>query len=74
VVPSLQFLILIDNLILEDWNEVMLPLEVVNDQGQPETRRHPSLIELLELKVISCPKLQALPDILLSTKAGDPWV
>jgi len=63
VVPYLQILILIDNLILEDWNEVNLVLEDYNDQGQPETIRKPSLIELLELKVISCPKLQALPII-----------
>ncbi|XP_059430869.1 putative disease resistance protein At3g14460 [Corylus avellana] len=63
VVPSLQFLILIDNLILEDWNEVPLPmLQVGNDQGQLLIRLYPSLIELLELKVIGCPKLQALPE------------
>jgi Leucine-rich repeat (LRR) protein len=61
VVPYLQILILIDNLILEDWHEVNLVMEVENDQGQPETTRRPSLIELSELKVISCPKLQALP-------------
>ncbi|KAE8037277.1 hypothetical protein FH972_009878 [Carpinus fangiana] len=61
VVPYLQILILIDNLILEDWHEVNLVMEVENDQGQPETTRRPSLIEVSELKVISCPKLQALP-------------
>ncbi|XP_059431121.1 putative disease resistance protein RGA4 [Corylus avellana] len=54
VVPYLQILILIDNLILEDWHEVNIVM--------PETAtRRPSLIEVSELKVISYPKLQALP-------------
>jgi Leucine-rich repeat (LRR) protein len=59
----LKFLILIDNLILEDWNEVMLPRQAVNDQGQREIWRRLPFIYLLELTVIGCPKLQALPKI-----------
>jgi Leucine-rich repeat (LRR) protein len=68
VTPALRFLTLIDNLILEDWNELILELEVGHDQGQRETSLQPSLIELLELKVISCPKLQALPKIFAPQK------
>ncbi|KAE8037265.1 hypothetical protein FH972_009866 [Carpinus fangiana] len=68
VVPYLQILILIDNLILEDWHEVNLVMEVDNDQGQHKTSPQPSLIELLELKGISCPKLQALPEIFAPQK------
>jgi hypothetical protein len=68
VTPFLQFLILTDNLILEDWHEAILMLQVGNDQGQRETRPHPSFMELLELKVMSCPKLQALPEIFAPRK------
>jgi len=49
--PFLHFLILIDNLTLEDWNEVNLVLEDT------------PFINLIELKVTGCPKLQALPEI-----------
>jgi Leucine-rich repeat (LRR) protein len=54
--PFLQFLILIDNLILEDWNEVNLVLEDT------------PFINLIELKVTGCPKLQALPEIFAPQK------
>ncbi|KAE8076277.1 hypothetical protein FH972_014939 [Carpinus fangiana] len=68
VTPTLRFLTLVDNLILEDWNELILELEVGHDEGQRDTNVQPSLIELLELKVISCPKLQALPKIFAPQK------
>ncbi|XP_062172112.1 putative disease resistance protein RGA3 [Alnus glutinosa] len=56
VTPFLHFLILIDNLILEDWNEVNLVLEDT------------PFINLIELKVTGCPKLQALPEIFFPQK------
>ncbi|KAB1213552.1 putative disease resistance protein RGA1 [Morella rubra] len=61
VTPSLMFLRLVDNLVLEEWPEALVELHTNNDQGQPEIRRFPSTAQLLELKVISCPKLQRLP-------------
>jgi hypothetical protein len=62
VVPSFQFLILINNPIMEYWNEERLELvEDWNDKVQRETRDQPFFTELLELKVISYPRLEALP-------------
>ena len=49
--PSLMFLTLIDNLILEDWSEVVTAWEPMCG----------SWFNLLELNVTSCPKLQILP-------------
>uniref|UniRef100_A0A7N2LG68 Uncharacterized protein n=3 Tax=Quercus lobata TaxID=97700 RepID=A0A7N2LG68_QUELO len=51
VAPSLMFLTLIDNLILEDWSEVVTAWEPMCG----------SWFNLLELNVTSCPKLQTLP-------------
>ncbi|KAL6311591.1 hypothetical protein AAG906_039208 [Vitis piasezkii] len=48
---SLEFLILIDNLVLEDLNEA-----------------NSSFSKLLELKIASCPKLQALPQVFAPQK------
>ncbi|KAL6323578.1 hypothetical protein AAG906_039166 [Vitis piasezkii] len=48
---SLEFLILIDNLVLEDLNEA-----------------NSSFSKLLELKIVSCPKLQALPQVFAPQK------
>ncbi|XP_059651015.1 uncharacterized protein LOC132298632 [Cornus florida] len=56
-----MFLILVDNLVLEDWNERYGHLRSVNDQGVLVVQLRPSLSSLLELKIINCPKLQALP-------------
>ncbi|XP_075645990.1 putative disease resistance protein RGA3 isoform X1 [Castanea sativa] len=61
VAPSLMFLKLIDNLVLEDWHEVMTTWVAVNGQGQRSSWHQGSWFKLLELNVISCPKLQALP-------------
>ncbi|KDP39600.1 hypothetical protein JCGZ_02620 [Jatropha curcas] len=61
VTPSLMFLILVDNLVLEDWQEVILRRITRNNQGEFVSQPYPSLIGLLEMKVINCPKLQALP-------------
>ncbi|KAA8520321.1 hypothetical protein F0562_014577 [Nyssa sinensis] len=61
--PSLMFLILVDNLVLENWNEAILRLAFVNEQGQLVSQQNrPSYISLIELKIINCPKLQALPE------------
>ncbi|TXG66480.1 hypothetical protein EZV62_007755 [Acer yangbiense] len=49
VTPSLKFLILDDNPVLEDLNEQVVQVHV-----------H-SFLNLLEMKIINCPKLQALP-------------
>ncbi|KAE8037273.1 hypothetical protein FH972_009874 [Carpinus fangiana] len=70
VLPFLKLLILIKNPILEDWNEKTLELEDCYDGHDPsfnEIRDLPS-IGFSRLKVISCPKLQALPQLFAPQK------
>ncbi|KAL6323632.1 hypothetical protein AAG906_039228 [Vitis piasezkii] len=62
VTPSLMFLILVNNPVLEDWQEISGT--VLNSRNQPIGQMH-SYRHLLELKIICCPKLPALPRILL---------
>ncbi|KAK6243623.1 hypothetical protein QUC31_010032 [Theobroma cacao] len=62
--PSLLFLILIDNVVLEEWKEGMLIAQ--DDQGNQV--RQPTLIGLLELKMVNCPSIQALPKIFAPQK------
>ncbi|XP_022747078.1 putative disease resistance protein RGA3 [Durio zibethinus] len=59
IVPSLMFLILTDNLVLEDWQEGMWV--ALDDQGNQIGQPRPTLIGLLELKMVNCPNIQALP-------------
>ncbi|TXG66478.1 hypothetical protein EZV62_007753 [Acer yangbiense] len=59
VTPSLKFLILDDNPILEDFNE-----QVVHNSTEPQS----TLGDLLEMKIINCPKLQALPEFFAPQK------
>ncbi|KAK8611457.1 hypothetical protein V6N13_131506 [Hibiscus sabdariffa] len=64
--PSLMFLILINNLVLENWREgAIIP---VDDQGNQAGEPRPSLIGLLELKLENCPNIQALPRMFLPQK------
>lgn len=63
VALSLMFLILADNLMLEDWQEIILMMQSVGNDDQGQCDHHHSFSNLLELKVISCPKLNALPQI-----------
>ncbi|KAL4326281.1 hypothetical protein GQ457_11G006140 [Hibiscus cannabinus] len=64
--PSLMFLILINNLVLENWREgAIIP---VDDQGNQAGEPRPSLIGLLELKLENCPNIQALPQMFLPQK------
>ncbi|KAJ9680081.1 hypothetical protein PVL29_019382 [Vitis rotundifolia] len=65
VTPSLRFLILVNNLVLEDWQEISGT--VLNSRNQPIGRMH-SYQHLLELKIISCPKLPSLPRIFAPQK------
>ncbi|KAK9272460.1 hypothetical protein L1049_002833 [Liquidambar formosana] len=67
VVFSLKFLILIDNLALEDWNEVQFKC-ICNETNQGEPTIRYSFMNLLELKVNGCPKLQALPNVFFPQK------
>lgn len=64
--PYLMFLILIDNLVLEDWHEGMLT--AVDEQRNPVGQPRPSLIGVLELKLQNCPDIQALPRIFFPQK------
>lgn len=64
--PHLMFLILIDNLVLEDWHEGRLT--AVDEQRNPIGQPRPSLIGLLELKLLNCPNIQALPRIFFPQK------
>ncbi|GMP42107.1 hypothetical protein CsSME_00011957 [Camellia sinensis var. sinensis] len=71
--PYLCSLTLVDNLILEDWNEKLEPIYRINDQGQHEPVRFVNdqgeMIEVMasyfrcvtDLKIIKCPMLQELP-------------
>ncbi|XVE62429.1 hypothetical protein DITRI_Ditri06bG0117400 [Diplodiscus trichospermus] len=54
-----EFLILIDNLVMEDWQEG--EFIALDDQGNHEGDPKPTLIDLLELKLEDCPDMQALP-------------
>ncbi|KAL3533618.1 hypothetical protein ACH5RR_007139 [Cinchona calisaya] len=62
LIPSVQFLFLVDNLVLQNFNEKIVFLVYVNNQGQSVPVKQPSFIKLLELKVINCPKLPSLPE------------
>ncbi|KAH1074557.1 hypothetical protein J1N35_026885 [Gossypium stocksii] len=64
--PYLMFLILIDNLVLEDWHEGTLT--AVDEQRNPVGQPRPSLIGVLELKLQNCPNIQALPRIFFPQK------
>ncbi|OMP03361.1 Disease resistance protein [Corchorus capsularis] len=60
--PSLMFLTLVDNLVLENWQEGMCIIAQDhhgNQVGQPKS----TLIDLLELKIENCPNIEALPQI-----------
>ncbi|KAK2638438.1 hypothetical protein Ddye_026233 [Dipteronia dyeriana] len=61
VTPSLQFLILNDNPVLEDLNERILRRITQSNQDHGVTVHQPSFLNLLEMKIINCPKVQALP-------------
>nr|XP_027113584.1 putative disease resistance protein RGA3 [Coffea arabica] len=68
LIPSVMFLKLMHNLVLEDFNEHTVILGSVNNHGQPVHVRQPSFIKLLELKVIDCPKLPCLPEVFAPQK------
>ncbi|XP_022719647.1 uncharacterized protein LOC111277473 [Durio zibethinus] len=57
--PSLLFLILINNLVLEDWQEGKCIAQC--DQGNLVGLPSPAFFGPLELKLLNCPKIQALP-------------
>ena len=65
VTPSLMFLILVNNPALEDWKEASVTF--LNSDSQPIGQLR-SYVKLLELKIICCPKLSALPDIFAPQK------
>ena len=65
VTPSLMFLILVDNPALEDWKEASVTF--LNSDSQPIGQLR-SYMKLLELKIICCPILSALPDIFAPQK------
>ncbi|XVF06736.1 hypothetical protein REPUB_Repub06bG0076200 [Reevesia pubescens] len=64
--PSLMFLILIDNLVLENWREGMCIVK--DDQGNQVGQPRPTLIGLLELKMKNCPNIRALPQMFAPQK------
>ncbi|XVE90306.1 hypothetical protein DITRI_Ditri20bG0066900 [Diplodiscus trichospermus] len=63
ITRSLEFLILIDNRVLEYWQEVIVAFRVfvINGQGH-FMQKITSLIPLIELKMVKCPKIPALPE------------
>ncbi|KAL6981549.1 hypothetical protein U1Q18_023176 [Sarracenia purpurea var. burkii] len=60
-VAPVTFLILVENAALEDWSETLLQVSFRNDQGQIGVNMQPSFWDLIELTVVNCPKLEALP-------------
>eukprot|EP00257_Ricinus_communis_P007475 XP_002523984.2 disease resistance protein RGA2 [Ricinus communis] len=68
VAPSLMFLILVDNVVLEDWSEAVGPFISRNNQGEHVIGLRPSFTELLGMKVQNCPKLPALPQVFFPQK------
>ncbi|KAK1591265.1 hypothetical protein Q3G72_005022 [Acer saccharum] len=68
VTPSLEFLILDDNPVLEDLNEQAMLVITQSDQGHNITEPKPTFSDLLEMKIINCPKLQALPEFFAPEK------
>ncbi|XWS42772.1 hypothetical protein CRYUN_Cryun16bG0043000 [Craigia yunnanensis] len=64
--PSLMFLILIDNLVLKDWQEVGKCI-TRDDQGNQVVQLRPTLIGLLELKMEKCPNIE-LPQVFAPQK------
>ncbi|KAK1581715.1 hypothetical protein Q3G72_008333 [Acer saccharum] len=68
VTPSLEFLILDDNPVLEDLNEQAMLVITQSDQGHNITEPKPTFSDLLEMKIINCPKLQALPEFFAPQK------
>ncbi|XP_021281966.1 disease resistance protein RGA2-like [Herrania umbratica] len=59
--PSLMLLILINNLVLEDWKEGSCIAQY--DQGNQVGQPRPALIGLLELKMVNCPKIRELSQL-----------
>lgn len=68
VTPFLQFLILVDNLELENWNERCLRVIPTSDNGQGQHLLLHSFQTLLEMRAINCPKLRGLPQIFAPQK------
>ncbi|CAL5380767.1 unnamed protein product [Camellia sinensis] len=66
--PSLLFSILVDNPVLEDWNERYRHFHSVNDQGEVVALLVSTFSKLIELKVIKCPKLATLPNLFFPQK------
>ncbi|KAL9687389.1 hypothetical protein QQ045_031790 [Rhodiola kirilowii] len=64
VTPSLMFLTLIDNAVLEHWNEVAFMIIFHNG----ENRQQDSLCNLLDVKIIRCPMLKQLPEFFTPRK------
>ncbi|XP_048318710.2 putative disease resistance protein RGA3 [Ziziphus jujuba] len=59
---------LVDNPLLKHWNEEDLPVRIVNERGQEETKEVTSSIFLREVNISNCPKLLKLPENLCLDK------
>ncbi|KAJ0013695.1 hypothetical protein Pint_20834 [Pistacia integerrima] len=74
VTAILMFLILVDNPVLENWNETLLRVISINDRRQQVVQQRLSFISLLEMKVIRLPQAPGPADKLCSSETGDKWV
>lgn len=66
VMPTVEFLFLSNNALLEEWREV--PVFIRNHGGQDEYIQQVSFMKLLELSIVNCPRLQGMPQIFFPQK------
>uniref|UniRef100_A0A803MSG2 Uncharacterized protein n=2 Tax=Chenopodium quinoa TaxID=63459 RepID=A0A803MSG2_CHEQI len=63
VMPAVRFLILTNNALLEEWKEATMQIVTRNHDGQDQNIQRYSFMELLELSIVNCPRLQGMPQI-----------
>ncbi|XP_021852039.2 putative disease resistance protein RGA3 [Spinacia oleracea] len=63
VMPTVMFLILSNNALLEEWREVTMHIVTRNHGGGDVRVQRHSFMDLLELKIVNCPRLQEMPTL-----------
>lgn len=68
VMPSLMFLRLTDNALLEDWHEAIMQIVTRTDGGEEVHAHRYSYMNILEMNIMNCPRLQELPGVFFPQK------